>query len=550
MIKRFLSLAVVMLAATQLFAQSVDQGKKFFYYQRYQSAKDNFEKVLAANPNNLDAVYWLGQTLIEMKDSIGAKSLYSKTLMQNGSAPMLLAGMGQIEIMEGKASDARQRFETAISLTKAKDIEVLNAIGRANVDARLGDANYAIEKLNLATQVKGFKNPDTYILLGDAYRKLIDGSNAVTAYTKALQLDPKLAAAKYKIGKVYLTQNNKEYFLPAFEEAVQLDPAYKPAYFELYYYWYYHDVNKAAGYLDKLLANSDPGPETDMYRADYLYAASKFAEAKAKAQELIQKYGDKVPRLYRLVAYASDTTGDEAAAKQAMLTFLSKAAPEDVLPADYEKLANINSKVPGSEPEAFENLKLAIAKDTLVENKLKYIAKAADLAKKLGNKKEVANWKGIAYQIEKNPSNRDLYDWAYANYLAGDYLKADSLFCGDYVSKYPTEIIGYLWCARSKQAMDTTMAQGLAVEAYKTLAEKGRQIDSVKYKPQIVSAYFYLVQYYNDIKKDPTTALSYINEVVEVDPTNADAIRIKGILEKAVNRPRQQGQRTGTRSGR
>ncbi len=42
----------------------------------------------------------------------------------------------------------------------------------------------------------------------------IDGGNAVTAYNKALSLDPKLAEAKYKIGKIYLTQNNKEYFSP------------------------------------------------------------------------------------------------------------------------------------------------------------------------------------------------------------------------------------------------------------------------------------------------------------------------------------------------
>ena len=39
-----------------------------------------------------------------------------------------------IELLEGKTNDARQRFETAISLSKAKDIDVLNAIGQANAD--------------------------------------------------------------------------------------------------------------------------------------------------------------------------------------------------------------------------------------------------------------------------------------------------------------------------------------------------------------------------------------------------------------------------------
>ncbi len=52
------------------------------------------------------------------------------------------------------------------TLTKGKDSEVFNAVGRANVKARTGDANYAIEKLNLATAVKNFKDPETYLLTG------------------------------------------------------------------------------------------------------------------------------------------------------------------------------------------------------------------------------------------------------------------------------------------------------------------------------------------------------------------------------------------------
>src|SRR5215471_15705768 len=109
-------------------AQTVEQGKKFLYYERYKSAQETFEKVLAANPNNIDAVYWLGMTMVhrkDTKDTAGAKSLFSKMLQTNGNAPQLLAGMGHIELMQGNTTDSRQRFETAISLTKGKDINVL-----------------------------------------------------------------------------------------------------------------------------------------------------------------------------------------------------------------------------------------------------------------------------------------------------------------------------------------------------------------------------------------------------------------------------------------
>jgi len=211
-----------------LMAQTLEQGKQFLYYERYESAQAAFEKTLNANPNNIEAVYWLGQTMIhrrDTRDTAGAKALYQKMLVTNGNAPLLLAGMGHVELLYGNKTDSRQRFETAISLTKEKDINVLNAVAYANIDAKGGDLNYAIQKLVTATQIKRFNDPQTYILLGDAYRRQLDGGNAVTNYQLALGLNPKLAEAQMKIGIIYLTQNNREIFLPAFESAVTIDPA-------------------------------------------------------------------------------------------------------------------------------------------------------------------------------------------------------------------------------------------------------------------------------------------------------------------------------------
>ena len=169
--------------------------------------------------------------------------------------------------------------------------------------------------------------------------------------------------------------------------------------------------------------------------------------------------------------------------------------------------------------------------DTTMEGKLKLLTNAAALAKKSGNRAAEADYLGQLYSTKKEPNNVDLYNWGFANYQAGKYPTADSIFT-IYQEKYPNEIFGYLWKARSLQAQDTTMAQGLAVPAYEKLAEMARTLDSVKYKSQAVSAYFYLVSYYNDIKKDKATALKYLDKVLEVDPANADAARIKDILNK------------------
>jgi tetratricopeptide (TPR) repeat protein len=521
-----------------VFGQTLEQGKQFLYYERFASAQSAFEKALNANPNNIEAVYWLGQTMIhrrDTRDTAGAKALYAKMLAANGNAPLLLVGMGHVELLYGNTTDSRQRFETAISLTKEKDINVLNAVAYANVDAKAGDANYAIQKLTTATQIKRFTDPQTYVIMGDAYRKLLDGGNAVISYQKALDLNPKLAEAEMKTGIIYLTQNNKEFFLPDFESATTMDPAYAPAYEQLFLYWYLRDVNKASQYLDKYAANSDQGAELEYMKAGMMYVSGKVAESRTRAQELIGQYGANVnPRMYKLVAFASDSLGDYTAAREAMANYLAKADPTTYLATDFEEYAKIYGKLQDSTTRsmAFEYYAKAISMDTIDTDKQKFASEGLELAKQMHNKQAAAILSGALYNSAKNPSNSDLFKFGMANYSAGNYKTADSIFCGIYETKYPTEIYGYLWCAKSKQAEDdSAMSQGLAVDAYIKLAQFARSIpDSNKYKTQVVGAYFYLASYYNDVKKDKQKAIYYMQEALEVDPTNTGAQNVLKML--------------------
>jgi tetratricopeptide (TPR) repeat protein len=444
----------------------------------------------------------------------------------------------------GNKTDSKNRFETAISLTKEKDIPVLNAVAYANVDAKAGDVNYAIQKLTTATQIKRFNDPATYVILGDAYRRLFDGGNAVTNYQKALDLNPKLAEAEMKIGIIYLTQNNREFFLPAFESATTMDPAYAPAYEQLFLYWYLRDVNKASTYLDKYAANSDQGPDLEYMKAGMLYVSGKVPEARTRAQQLIGQYGPNVnPRMYRLVAYASDSLGDYTAAREAMANFMAKADTSMYLATDFEEYGKIYGKLSDSVTRnlAFQYYAQAIVMDTLDADKQKFANEGLELAKATKNKQAAAIISGALYRSVKNPSNSDLFKFGMANYSAGNYKTADSIFCGIYVSKYPTEVYGYLWCAKSKQAEDDSlMSQGLAVEPYEKLASFIRASpDSAKYKSQLIGAYFYLASYYNDVKKDKAKAIDYMQKVLEVDPTNATAPNIiKALSAKPATKPK------------
>ena len=123
-----LALFALLLSSTMK-AQTLDEGKKFMYYERYQSAKNVFQKLVEVAPVNPEAVYWLGISIMagadySTKSLAEAKEIYRKALEANSNSALLIAAMGNIELREGKTQDARNRFETALSLSQNKDFAI------------------------------------------------------------------------------------------------------------------------------------------------------------------------------------------------------------------------------------------------------------------------------------------------------------------------------------------------------------------------------------------------------------------------------------------
>src|SRR5688572_12233371 len=197
-----------LLSTAGLKAQTLQEGVSHLYADRFKSAIAVFEKLLATNPNNIDAIYWMGQAYFDMDDNVAARQLYEKALQTNGSAPLILVGLGHADLLDNKTGDARQRFEAAITASRGKkgdDPAVLSAIGRANVDAKAGDFNYAIEKLRIAVD-RDPKNTETLLQLGNAYRKAKPGEGggaAYETYNKAIEANPNFALASVRLAKIF-----------------------------------------------------------------------------------------------------------------------------------------------------------------------------------------------------------------------------------------------------------------------------------------------------------------------------------------------------------
>ena len=536
-IKSAVLLLSVVFVSASIKAQTIDQGKTFLYYEKYKSAKDVFEKLVAANPNDVDAVYWLGQTLIipddrTAKNIADAKALYQKTLMVNSSSPLLMAGIGHVELLEDKPQDARNHFETAISLSQLKFTGALNAVGFANVNAKNGDAAYAAEKLKAATAFKKTNDPaDVFVNLGDAYKKLGDGGKAQLAYEDAIAINPKYARAYYRIGKIYQTQGaaQEEIYMKYYNQAIAADPTYAPVYENLYNLYYTTDVKKSAEYLDKYLANTDDNPKNCYLRASILYAQALYPDAIKKADECIGAGGTApYPKLYGIKAYAYNKSGDSANAKASFEKYFQAADSAIIGAGDYTTYASVLLKFPGNDTLAGNYIDKAVALDTLEVNKvndLKTMASSFEAQKKY---KEAADWYNKVLSVKKNPGKIDYYNAGYNYFRTGNYQTAIPVF-NMYSQKYPEDAFGYYMSAKSKWGIDTTMAQGLANPDFEKAVTVG-MVDSVKYKPQLTGSYKYFVAYYANVKKDNATAIAYCDKILALDPTDADALNNKQAL--------------------
>ncbi len=535
--KTLLLAMVTLLFAGSVFAQSIDEGKKFLYYERYKSAKDIFQKLSTANPADETAAYYLGQSMIGLEDLAGAKAFYQQKLSATPNSPLILAGMGHVELLEGKTADARNRFETAISLSGGKRIDVLNAIGAPNSDPEIknGDANYAIDKLKQATAIKGFKDPEVWANLGDAYRKNSDGGGAIQSYDAALRLNPNYARAIYRKGRLYQSQGRMQenLYVGFYNDAIAKDMSYAPVYNTLFNYYYETDVPKSAQFLEKWLTNSDDDPKACYYRASMQYAQGLFNEAVAKASECISAGGTSVyPNLYGVKALAYNRLGDSLNAKASYEEYFKKQTLSKVGAGDYSSYAMILLKFPGNEAEAASYVEKAVALDSIEANRVTYLKTLATAYRTQKNFGESAKWFNQVLSVKKNYSNVDLYNAGYDYFRAGMFDSSVNVFT-KYTIKYPEDIFGYYMIAKANAGIDTTLATGLALNSYLKAIEIGEKAaDKSKIKDQLVGAYTFMMQYSYNIKRDQAAAILYADKALALDPTDAQSIKNKDFVSK------------------
>jgi tetratricopeptide (TPR) repeat protein len=551
--KTLLTVCIAFMLAN-LNAQTIQDGINHLYADRFKNAEQTFQKILAANPNVADATYWLGQTYLDMDNNDAARQLYDKALAANGNNPIIMVGKGHVLLLDKKKDEARQLFESAVTLSTGKkgdDPAVLNAIGRANVDAKEGNPEYAVQVLEKAMQ-RDPKNPEIALNLGNAYRKrdVGIGGRAYESYKTAAELNPRFAYPWVRIAKIYETQRQWDLVLDNLNKAVQVDPNFSLAYYELFFYYFFvkQDYAMAEQMLQKYV-NSRPNEqqwEHDYLAAQLCWARKNYDCAVTKAEAVKANMGNRVkPRILKLLAYSYLGKNDFATAKKYVDEFFVKEKDGFVGP-DYQLKVDIYAGAGVPCDQLYTVYMEGAAADTVLQSKIDYLAKAADNFKLKNCKLQEADMRMLWFDTRGNASPTYLVNFGILYTQADALLKADSVF-QRYISLAPDSIYGYSWRGRVNYSLDTTMT----VEPYVTNMvrsyDKALSIaatDAVRYRSHGVTAAKTLAAYYVNVKSNRDTALAYAYKGLAIDSTDVALKNIRDILERSKNQ-KPSGKTTG-----
>ncbi len=529
-----ISMVIAVLITVSLKAQTIYEGYYHILAQRYQSAIGVFEKMIAQNPNNTEAIYWLGHTYHHMDEdgsyNTKARQLYQKALETNGGSPFILVGLGHSDLLDNKANDARQKFEAALTASREKkgnNAVILSLIGQANVETKAGDANYAVQILEEAI-ARDDKNLNAHYQAANAYRKANPGNNggrAYQEYQRCKEIDPTFAPASYKLAKLFETQKSWDLYIENLDDAIKRDPKFAPAYYELFYYHFFRgNYGDAEANLNKFIANADPHHANEYLYAQLCWAKKDFDCAITKGEIVVADAGiSGKAKVHKLLADAYNQKADYTNALKNIDLYFQKAEPGEVIAFDYKLKADILVRMNATPIDIANAYKQGVDADTVYKSKIDLlnqgIAYFGD--KKLKDMEVVLREKLIS--VRTTPSINDYFDLMKTYYDVDNYTKSreNALVMRD---KFTDQVYGYDWAFKIATIVDTVKIDSIAVPDAMQLYEFAQK-DTVKYRNQYISAVRFLGGYYVNTAKNKEKSLEFFGKWKDIDTANAEKIQ-------------------------
>jgi len=592
--KTSLILALLLICGVAgLKAQTIDEAITASNNERYDKADQILQDLAKKSPSS-KICYLLGEnTLLDFfSDTISnslkimtaeAKQQFDKGIALNPNDPFNYIGLAKVAAYQGNQPTATQMRDKAKSflLPYKKVTKIPNPADYALTLAKLAESYIVFDNVDTTLAMPLIrealtidpKNSSIYIIAGDIYLLVNNGSMAIKNYNRAQDNDPQSPIANMKIGNIYFKGRNLMAAIPYFEQAIALNKSYAPAYRELgQLYSMAKKFKESKENFETYLTLTNQNIPAKIRYVNALFYSKSYADVIKNVEDILAVDKSRT-YLYRLAGYSNYELGNYAEALRYMDKLFAQLPADRVLKKDYVYYARIIVKKNQDFPKLLGELDKAQAglarfsgrngalKDGPAKDKAKADEEAitANIAKMQSsadasaiemNKAFAAYDKAIAFENEDSYLIQEKANVLYSNrryteaadnwkrliasgknsdenylqigkayYQGKDYDKAEAIF-KELEAKSPDYIAAYSWDANNAVAEDPDSKLGIAKEKFKNLIAKAAK-DSVKYSENIFDALRYLG--YNALQADKyDEAKAYYNRMANLDPNNKD----------------------------
>ncbi|HKR05861.1 MAG TPA: tetratricopeptide repeat protein [Bacteroidia bacterium] len=523
---KFLMVAVIFSFAAN--AQTLNDALRLTDNEQYDVAEGVYKTLIQAEPKNGTYWFYYGDNFWKWENPDSAKVCYEKGLQVEPPNPLNLVGIGKALLEQNKIAEAKSYFDKAIATAGAKLPQVQMETAEAFITSlKNKDLNYALTLLQKAAAADS-KNPEVYILIGDAYTEQNDGSSAAENYNKALDLNKNLAKAVVRKGVLYKRSTNYEGAQAEFENAIKIDSMFAPAHRELgEIYFRLRKLDMAKNEYRKYLELSKNTSTARLRYASFLFLSKDFNGTLNEINQL-KKMDPENLSLLRLSGYTYYEMNDSVKALQTMQKVFEKVEESKRTQKDYNYYAKSLAQ------NAQDSLAVIIMQKAydMDSTNTDLLSDMGTLLMKMKRYAEAAEIFQKRVDLGKGVSSTDYYNLGKAYSSSKQLEKSDSALA-KVNELLPTWSYAYLLRAQVNANIDSTSERNLAKPYYEKYLEivLADTQNFSKYKNSIVEAYRYLGYYYyrqNQLRESK----EYWRKILDIIPNDKQSRDVIDGLEQ------------------
>lgn len=534
--KKLFLIAIALISLQFAFAQTREAAVVKTMNERYELASAEFKTLIAATPTNGDLYFFAGDNYFYWGELDSAEAIFRKGQEMAPLNPLNYVGLGRLAWFQKNTALSTGQYAKAQEIISTKSNKI-DKNTQATAYLKMAETYVIYDNKNLEEAfvlinkaiALNDKNPEAFVQLGDclAEKDPNNPSAAIAEYTNALNADPKYTRAMLRKGMLYTRVQQSsawEEALKYFNQAIEIDPSFAPAYREK------AEILRKSGLFNEAVEayakyyELNTSCRVQQRYAAFVFLSKDYKKAVTELENALPCNPDYV-YMYRFLGKSYYETGDFAKGLENINIFFNRAdaAKIPIIGDDYAYKGRLLNKS-GQDSLAIimfqeaAKLDTAFAKDAYneigaIHFKAKRYAKAAEA------------YKARIDLLKENSKPLDYYYYGQALYFSKEYQKSIDAFGIASKDYYDADFFR----GRGSFKLDNPEAPaGLANAFYASYltrfnekaATNPKAIDSQK--KNLIETYSYFGFYYLTQKNYECSKAAWM-KVQELDPANEKA---------------------------